>query len=121
MTPFSPIVFNAPTFASVMDDAVQEEKVAKRLSKLGFVEVHSEQASPVALTAPQSDALDTDSNADASPAPPPRCQDVQITVELVPTTESRGRRASRFWIREKKGKRWVEDDYTQILHQLRRL
>ena len=31
------------------------------------------------------------------------------------------RRLSKKWVREKKGKRWVEDDYSNVLGFLRRL
>lgn len=148
---YSPIVFNAAESPAAtdtaFDSALQDEKVAKRLSSLGFVEVQPQpqpqpqpqsqpqlrqQQSPEPPTPPpRRDSLlaDTRSAVDASsaatddapPSSPPRCHDVQITVELVPTKNNPVRRASRFWIREKKGKRWVEEDYGEILQELRRL
>ena len=33
----------------------------------------------------------------------------------------RPKRASRLWVREKKGKRWVENDYKEVLDLLRKL
>ncbi|KAI0094734.1 hypothetical protein BDY19DRAFT_39503 [Irpex rosettiformis] len=53
-------------------------------------------------------------------------QDV-IRVELVtaaaPATGKNRRtsRASRLWVREKKGKRWVENDYLEVMNLLRKL
>lgn len=99
---------------------------------MGFVEVQPlpEQPQPVSSPVQPSsksrslsvpDIREADSRADGrADGPTRRCRDVQITVELVPTV-GRAKRRSRLWVREKKGKRWVEDDYTQILHQLRRL
>ena len=45
---------------------------------------------------------------------------VHITVELVPS-RNYSQRGSRVWMRERKGRRWVEDDYAEILRELRRL
>ena len=47
-------------------------------------------------------------------------RNVHITVELVPS-KNYSQRGSRVWIRERKGRRWVEDDYGEILRELRRL
>lgn len=50
-----------------------------------------------------------------------------IRVELLsaPTPNAgksrRASRASRVWVREKKGKRWVENDYVEVLNLLRKL
>lgn len=49
-----------------------------------------------------------------------RCETVQMVVELVPLRPA-AKRTSRFWMVEKKGKRWVEDDYNEILQELRLL
>lgn len=62
-------------------------------------------------------------------APPRRSEeDYVIRVELVPaqpaeepTRQRRTSRASRLWVREKKGKRWVENDYFEVLNLLRKL
>jgi hypothetical protein len=50
-----------------------------------------------------------------------------IRIELVPAAppqsgkQKRASRASRMWVREKKGKRWVENDYLEVLSLLRKL
>ncbi|KAI0704944.1 hypothetical protein BC835DRAFT_709037 [Cytidiella melzeri] len=53
-------------------------------------------------------------------------EDNVIRIELVPATpvsgnHQRASRSSRMWVREKKGKRWVENDYLEILSLLRKL
>ncbi len=104
-TPISPV--SSPMFDASREAAglvVQEEDVAKRLSRLGFVEV------------PDGEMSDEGSEASS---PLSFHEEIEIRVEMTPAVTVK--RSSRFWVREKKGKRWVEHDYHQILQQLRRL
>ena len=151
----SPILFNAVSPSSVaapsLDVVAREEHVARRLSRMGFVEVEVPQSptvvgkrrstsrrdkSPDKLPTPLDDSGSDESDSSSAPedeeSRPARkrvCHDVEITVEYIPPSTSptisssatTTRRVSRRWVREKKGKRWVEDDYNQILEALRRL
>ncbi|KAI0348468.1 hypothetical protein BDW22DRAFT_93752 [Trametopsis cervina] len=127
----------------------QEEEVAKKLGELGFVEMPGSDegyrppsvpsCSETRLPPPRWDSYHRKSSSqelnqmakvDMECAAPPRRSedDYVIRVELVPaqpaeepTRQRRTSRASRLWVREKKGKRWVENDYFEVLNLLRKL
>lgn len=125
LSPVSPVVFTR--LDSPMD---VEDSVARRLTTLGFVEVESPRPS---LDRSSSDQT-LYSTTTASTLPPDdddspsskgsleeRREEVEIRVELVSTASAREHRASRLWVCEKKGKRWIERNYDEILQQLRKL
>lgn len=124
LEPMSPVVFSA-----AQDSPTEmEEHVAKRLSTLGFVEVDRPRPSsdpPRATLAqvaerhtPRSSAEEVRRSTDSSGSE--HREDVEIRVELV-SADASEKRTSRLWIFEKKGKRRVERNYSEILHQLRKL
>ncbi|KAH8092513.1 hypothetical protein BXZ70DRAFT_951207 [Cristinia sonorae] len=97
LNPLSPITFDVEESRTRID---REDKLALRLSAFGFVEV------------PESSAQRDDEDV------------VILEEEFPPTFKSKGppsKRYSRRWVREKKGKRWVEDDYLTVLDSLRKL
>jgi len=77
----------------------QEERLAIRLSAFGFVEVSESRSH---------------GHGD---------EDVVLLVEDEPPTKGKGnnKRCSRKWVREKKGQRFVEEDYKRVMESLRRL
>lgn len=94
--PLTPITFDAEE--TKKQRRSQEEKLAIRLSAFGFKEV----------------AENRDDDSD---------EDVVILVddECHHGKGKSHKRCSRKWVREKKGKRWIEDDYKRVLESLRRL
>ncbi|THH29793.1 hypothetical protein EUX98_g4387 [Antrodiella citrinella] len=95
--PISPITFDSDE--SQKHRRNQEDRLAIRLSAFGFVEV------------PESS--------------PDGCsdEDAVFLVEEEPLSKGKrnSKRYSRKWVREKKGKRFVEEDYTRVIESLRRL
>lgn len=123
LEPMSPVVF----CAAQESPTEMEEHVAKRLSTLGFVEVdrprplsdpHPTPLRVAGLRTPCSSAEEVWRSTDSCESE--RREDVEIRVELVSEDASEPR-TSRLWIFEKKGKRRVERNYNEILHQLRKL
>lgn len=122
LSPMSPVVFSG-------DESPVEmaETVAKRLSTLGFVEVSPPRdTSPSRTTlaqleehTPHSSAEEVQRHSSDSSGSERRAE-VEIRVELVSAAPSE-KRSSRLWVFEKKGKRRIERDYDEILHQLRKL
>ena len=120
ISPLSPVIFSS-------DDAPTEivETVAKRLSTLGFIEVCAPRDSSESRTTltlleehtPRSSADGRRDSSDSSGSERP--EEVEIRVELVSAASEN--RWSRAWTFEKKGKRWIERDYDEILRQLRKL
>lgn len=101
------------------------DAVAKRLSTLGFVEVRPPVASnPMEWPSPWPDQDAAPANNARSPAP--TAPNIEFRIELISPPKAGAnavpaRQAKRFWIREKKGKRWVESDHDEILQELRKL
>lgn len=96
-----------------------EAKLAQRLSELGFVEVVITPDETETLSLPTQECV-------------VRLEQPPITVpaifcnssskpETLKASPFRFRRYSRKWIREKKGKRWVETNYQEVLRALREL
>lgn len=121
----SPVVFAGSE--PIRFTPTDTEAVAKRLSTLGFVEVCSPVASsPTEWPCPWPD-LDQDAvSANNACLPPPATPNIEFRIELISPPKAGAnampvRQASRFWVREKKGKRWVESDHDEILQELRKL
>lgn len=135
LSPISPVVFSkdeSPTEMEVDMDMDMEESVARRLSTMGFVEI--ERARSRSPSTPPSESESPRPRQQRTPTPRSsaeasrashesvereRRDDVEIRVELVSAAAEK--RASRLWIFEKKGKRWIERNYDEILLQLRKL
>ncbi|KAJ3483532.1 hypothetical protein NLI96_g6246 [Meripilus lineatus] len=103
-----------------------EVEIARRLSDLGFIEVTVVNTDRREKTPPQAsqecvvyldlDAPFADYDAKAEK------QNATATPGAAPTkSKRRAKRYSRKWIREKNGKRWVEDNYQDVIHALRLL
>lgn len=95
--------------------------MARRLSTLGFREVDEDTFSRISL-----DPVSEEGSGSALSSPTSRTasfeerrEDVEIRVELRSARPER--RASRLWVCEKKGRRWIERNYDEILQQLRKL
>ncbi|TCD68652.1 hypothetical protein EIP91_010307 [Steccherinum ochraceum] len=98
ISPLSPITFSADETQKQRRD--QEAKLAVRLSAFGFVEVPD-----------SSDSGEEDED-----------EDVVIIVDQDETPKARKtKRFSRKWVRETKGRRFIEQDYRRVLESLRRL
>jgi hypothetical protein len=104
-----------------------EETVAQRLNHLGFIEIESpcptsarrslRRVQPLRSHASHTDVPRSSTDSAESE----RREEIEIRVELVSSASEKEQRASRLWVCEKKGKRWVERNYDEILQQLRKL
>ncbi|KAF7799037.1 hypothetical protein EIP86_010267 [Pleurotus ostreatoroseus] len=133
-SPMSPIVFRSAASLNIVSP--EDESGPRRFSTAAFEE--EQPASAGDMTPPRSSqessaststlkadadterAPDTDSST-VSTIRLSDCENVQMTVEVVPLSARTAKRTSRFWMVEKKGKRRVADDYNEILQELRML
>ncbi|EKM61182.1 uncharacterized protein PHACADRAFT_247628 [Phanerochaete carnosa HHB-10118-sp] len=118
LSPMSPVIFSKPDTPSPTD---MEKSVAMRLNMLGFREVDEDTFARLSLKeGSKSPPSSPSSTAVSSSQTSEECQEkIEIRLELRSTrSDSRG---SRLWVCEKRGKRWVERNYGEILQQLRKL
>lgn len=111
-----------PSIPIMLDIQASTQKtqveLARRLSQLGFVEVVVT-PDPEEKTPPTQECVVYLEESISLPTLGPPLE-LEKSVKLMPMRDST-RRYSRKWIREKNGKRWVEDNYQDIIHALRLL
>ena len=115
-SPMSPVIFSKP------DSPLHtEESVARRLSTLGFREVDEDAFSRTTLD-PLFEGKSYSPRASPTSGTSP-CENFRESIEIRVELRSAlpEKRASRLWVFEKKGKRWIERNYDEILQQLRKL
>ncbi|KAI0074671.1 hypothetical protein K474DRAFT_1665103 [Panus rudis PR-1116 ss-1] len=118
LEPLSPIVF-----AKRRHRDTEEDDLTKRLATLGFQEASAASAQ-VSTKSSTHDFLFLlqDAECDSAIEAPPEIIDLTNNLHLNPAAPpARTRRYSRLWVREKKGKRYVEEDENDILRELRKL
>ncbi|GJE87582.1 hypothetical protein PsYK624_036650 [Phanerochaete sordida] len=115
-SPMSPVVFSKPD--SPVD---MEESVARRLSTMGFREVEEGTYPRISLDPASEEGYGSPHGSPSSRTASTEelREDVEIRVELRSARPES--RASRLWVCEKKGRRWIERNYDEILQQLRKL